>query len=344
MSKRLILPVLGILGLLIGAYTGYWLWLAAQVERAVADWTGRQEARGWTVAGLNPEVRGYPTAVRLDGTRLRLEGPDGTMWQAADWALAAAPWSPRTLDVTAAGQRVRIPAPVGAAGGLGAVDGSSRAMDMTVQVDLSGQITGVEGTLAAIDLTLPGQPQVRIAETAVFGEFPHSGRMDEDPARLELQLREVALDPAPFPDVSDTAERWSLSLHVPAPVPGSLTAPALSRWQAAGGGVVVESIEAVWSSLEFSGEGRLSLTPALQPRGQIDTRTRGWDIVLDALVDTGVLNEQQAGFNRLGLSLFSSRAEDGTQVLELPLILSEGWLSLGPLRLAPLPEIEWPER
>src|SRR5690606_17747252 len=124
------------------------------------------------------------------------------------------------------------------------------------------------------------------------------------------------------------------------PLPADLTADALTAWRAAGGAVVLHQGALLWGPLAAELTGRLTLDAALRPQGSLSARIHGYDAAIDILVRSGRIPAGNAAPLKLLARLLAARSGDGAT--EVPVRLEDGWLSVGPIRIAPLPALAAP--
>lgn len=91
--KGLFLPFL-LVGLALAAWTGWWFYLAHQVETRLADRTRALNGAGWAVAHAPVSVSGWPFRARLDVRDLSLTAPSGHAVEIPRLLVEAAAWEP----------------------------------------------------------------------------------------------------------------------------------------------------------------------------------------------------------------------------------------------------------
>jgi len=110
-----------------------------------------------------------------------------------------------------------------------------------------------------------------------------------------------------------------------------------------GGFVEIKEIQLNWGQVELKGAGNLRLDGALQPVLRLDTRMRGWDALIDALVIQGQLKFTEALLAKGALALLAKPADDGgPPALRVPISVRDGnRVYLGPVRIWRLPQVQW---
>jgi hypothetical protein len=115
---------------------------------------------------------------------------------------------------------------------------------------------------------------------------------------------------------------------------------ALLRWRDAGGVLDIAVLEAEYGPLTLAGSGTLALDAAGQPVGAFATRTSGLFGAIDRLHAGGYMSQGEALVAKLALNLLAG-TPDRQAPLPLPLTLQDRVLSVGPVALMTLPEIDW---
>ncbi len=79
------------------AYTGFWVYGASHVTRAVEQWVAERRAQGFTVQYVAGETTGYPLSIRLELGNPILVG-SAWDWQGENLVITAKPWRPGNDD------------------------------------------------------------------------------------------------------------------------------------------------------------------------------------------------------------------------------------------------------
>lgn len=333
----LLLAALAVVGLAHGAA---WLWAVREVEKGYAAWLDGMRAEGWSVAAGAPRRGGWPFAARLTVPGLRVAGggtrsSEGMAWQAERVVLDVAFSRPRLLRVRPQGaQSLRFadvpPLPL-------------QAERFEVDVPLDGRGTV---DVRADDLRV-GLPWGELAATRLLARVV--------PLAVSVDASGVGLLPAPLgeangpphraPDPAVERVRFDATLTLPVP-PGASPARRAAAWQAAGGRVRVEGLDARWSApwgaLGVTGEGTAWLDAALQPVAQARLRLSDYAAALDALVSSGALAPGAATAAKAVLGLMAEPGPGGPSV-QVPLRLESGVIGMGRMPLLRLPALGWPD-
>src|ERR1700722_11849654 len=92
--RRIYLPLLVLLLLLAGVYTGYWFYFAQRLRDELGPWADARRAQGYDLAWQAASVEGFPLAFRLHFTAavLHANRPCAYDVSAPDIIASAAPW------------------------------------------------------------------------------------------------------------------------------------------------------------------------------------------------------------------------------------------------------------
>ncbi len=346
---------------------GLWagVWYAGQVLIAgmVEDALTGQARRGVTITLDDVAVTGAPDRWRIGPTAatVSVPGPDAVDLTARGLVLEAALLDPLRVVGAADGVVVELPpalpivarpylsvAGVDIEAGL-TLDGLPRFADVQGRDVVLGEDTVRIARAATVRLQVrraAAEGGERAADGTAARAAPAGGpggaagwgevlSIAGEVTRLTLPAG-LAL---PFgPEVQEVA----VLADLPPPWPAAATAPALARWQAAGGTLEIRQARLVWDDFRLTLSGALGLDPTLQPEGTLQARIAGVDRVLDWMVETGQVTETHIRAVRFGLQLISRMGEDGRRIVVAPLAIGQGQIRLGPLVIAELPPVVWP--
>jgi hypothetical protein len=105
--------------------------------------------------------------------------------------------------------------------------------------------------------------------------------------------------------------------------------------------VELTQFNANWeAATTVSGDGTVALDQRLQPVGAFSAVVRGYDEAVDAAVARGLMTPAQGTAVKVWLNARAEKDERGLKV-KLPLTIQDGFLSMGPVKLAQVPRIVW---
>ncbi|WP_374655349.1 DUF2125 domain-containing protein [Dongia sp.] len=116
---------------------------------------------------------------------------------------------------------------------------------------------------------------------------------------------------------------------------------ALAGWANAGGVLELKSFNFAQAPLAAAGEGTLALDEALQPLGALTLRAHGVAETVALLQQDGLLDARNAKTALLMVNGLAKPDEAGKALVKISLSLQEGFVWVGPIKLAPLPRLNW---
>ena len=341
MRKRWIIGGIALLIALGTAYTGYWFWLAQTFQQNLALWVDQQRAMGYRISYAPGEPGGYPLSIHIALSRVVIDSPPGQLpWRldSASKILNIAPWAPLSLRIIDGDE----PAACNlrwAAGG--------RNFGMSIDgMDLRVRLT-TEGNLPAIRLS-GKSAAVTEEDRQIASLIQPSGRIDflpaqsdtESSAQFQLSAHGADFAPPSDPTVVETSDLL-VAGQVKGPVPLAPLPAALAAWSSAGGHVELTQFNANWEAVTtVSGDGTVALDQRLQPVGAFSAVVRGYNEAVDAPVTRGVMTSSGGIAVKLWLNARAEKDERGFKV-KLPLTIQDGFVSMGPIKLAQVPRIAW---
>jgi hypothetical protein len=126
----------------------------------------------------------------------------------------------------------------------------------------------------------------------------------------------------------------------PVPMAPDLGA-ALAGWANAGGVLELKAFAFAQAPLDAAGEGTLALDEALQPFGALTVRAHGVAETVDILEQDGLLDARSAKTAKIMVQGLAKTDDSGRPRVDLSLSLQQGYLWLGPLKLARLPRLSF---
>jgi len=339
---RLALAILLPLLLLAGGYTIWWLTAAAEFRAGTIAWIEQRRAEGVPVAYADVSRHGFPfrLGVRID--RPRLGDPAGTGWAltAARAKLTTPLTGERTLRLAISGD-LEVFAP--AAPGRQRWSGRARQFSLDL-AHPEGWMPN--GRLAVRDLILRsegadddlaiGRADVLSAGDPAAATAPDVSTWSVDLAAYDLRLPK-SLTQACGRDVS----RLAVAARVfgglePRPWPATL-----ARWRDGGGVIEAQRAAVVCGPLIIDGEGTFALDDRGQPMGAMSTRIQGYEPALDRLAAANAIDGHTAAAAKILLRALARSNAEGASTLSAPLTLQDRSISLGPVTLLRVPQVDW---
>ena len=331
--------------LLVGAvaYGVYWHHVAGELEAGIADWATQQRAAGSDIAFESDPISGFPVAFRTEfrAVALTTHSADGALSVAGERLRAEMrPWNLHLIHV-ASDQAVTATL----------MDGGSQQQLLlrlgkgTLDIALhgSGQLKTI--TLAAAGADAETPQGVLTVETVLASiELPAVAPADYHQPQLgfDLALGALRLPPGQRVVTEGVIERAAATGAVMGPVPYATSLPdALAGWARRGGILELTSFAFAQAPLGLTGAGTISLDEDLQPVGALTIQAQGLTDTITLLERDGMIDAQAAKTAGMMAKGLAKPDEAGHQVVSISLSLQQGYLWLGPVKLARLPALRW---
>lgn len=308
-------------------YSGYWFVGARGAEKAAHLAVEEAAARGISVAWDDLAVAGFPNRFDLTMTGPRVLAEQHQLRWSGDFAqvfsLSYAPWRliaalPPEQHIGFRGQDIelgttRMQASLYMKPGLALLldDFKGVAEGVSLRSD-----RGWSASFRSLNLSLvAGEGNTATAALRL-------GDLRPDPAVIATLTR-VGL-----PELIERVDVLA-DLVLTAPVAMRAARPEVLE-------VMVREARFLWGPLKVSGTGSLRAGPVGRAEGEIRLRIEGWSEGLAALEAAGVIPPRfQAGLRSIVTGLAERSSEPG--VLELPLVMLNGRMMLGPVPLGDAP-------
>lgn len=339
MSRRTpLLVATGIAGL-AAIYIGYWFLLAHIMRQDIDNWSASQRAAGYSISLGEPQIDGFPFAVRARMAAPAVLAPGGLWhWRGPDLYLSIRPWAPLEWQFAAPGHhRVDM---AGDSPRWDELDADALTLGLAIGFD--GQVHRATLDLTGISLLDSRLGRSGIAAGKLDARLPWPPPGDPTKSALDLDLDAAGID-IPDSQTSPLGQRVD-SAHaviqvMAAPPPEASPRQTLLAWQNAGGAIELREGRLAWGPLEMAGDSTITLDQNLQPVAAGTVYVAGLKETLDAFVAAGMLQEGPA---KLARFMFSALAQGGRKPhVKLPLTLQDGFLYMGPIKLAPVPPVDW---
>jgi hypothetical protein len=335
-GRRRRLMTLGVLlAAALGAYAGWWFWLAAEVRGHVDGWVAAMRDAGRNAGYATMSVSGFPGLLKID-----IDGIDiadaGAGWSVHLPRLNAemAPWRITSLQGAFTGPLQVLQTKGGFAGRYrvtAAANGFSvsqekggRLRAQFEDVRASHEETGRTLGIGALSLGL------RRGSLPVYGQ-------------LVVDARDADLPPDLHSAFGGHVAHFRMTAEASGAVPPTgITPAALGVWTRDGGALDIRALEIAHGVLGLKGEGTLALDQNLQPIGAFTARISGFNAAVDTLVDAGIARREDGALAKIVLGVLAkSPPGGGPKEVSLPLTLQDRQLSVGPIALIRLREIHW---
>jgi hypothetical protein len=323
----------------VALYSAIWLVFAHQARRQVDAYVARERERGMNLSFGSEATGGFPFRLEVRFKDIAADGlphvahghlaaPTAVAW-ARPWQIDAwrftLPDGVKIDDLQGAITLDRLSGSAAPVLGPGATPGGELANLRVENVSIASGDRVTRMAAAALELRLP----------------PTAPQAHEEPLfSVTLEARRITL-PGGVAPLGPQVDHLKLDATWRGPLPPGKFTDALAAWRDDGGTIEMQSIDLGWGPLTLLADGTLTLDKAMQPLGAFNARIMGYDAILDALVASGAIRENDAALARMGLSMMAQRGGNGTPQLKTPVSIQENAVFLGPARLVKFGRIDW---
>lgn len=336
-----------IIGSLVGvsvigaAFAGGSLWAARLFEDNFASTIDFWRSQGLRIDFDTEAARGTLLELRKPLNDLEVTLPSGSdVWsiRAERQTLQIEPWRPFRLDIalhrdssteiasTVSEQRLK----------LDQHDGHIR-----LELASDGQLSGIStwAVIAMINGNFGGAMIRELTADVAFDGVQNETTRHRSVV-FATSLTDVTLDLHQQPLLGDRLTRLIVEGYVLGGFPGADPRQAAATWRDAGGTIELERMVANWGPLALTADGTLALDGNLQPIGAFTATVRGYNETVDAVVDAGLMTPAQGTATKLWLNA-KAEGDAGDTKVKLPITIQDGFVTMGPVKLAQLPPIQW---
>lgn len=344
---RTLIPVVSaiVIVAVLGGYTAWWFTLAGQVEDGVARWAAERRAEGWTVKHEPIARGGFPLSLDLAMPEPELARGSELAWKGTVLTASAKPWAIQDVTLGFPGaHKLTLP-----------LDGRARPLDATLEtgrLDLryDGRGRAEAGALDMKGLTARFSDNgEQVTAAAIRGVAKrHAGAAPQGNTlavsmETDTRIENLRLPPRLAGLLGTDVALLALLANVVGPMPPAASAAAMAAWRDAGGYLEVKEFQLTYGRLQIQAAGNVRLDAQLQPVVQLDSKVRGADALVDALVQDRQLTFAEGLLGKAGLMALSRQDETGgPPYLRLAITVRDGnRIYLGPVRVGRLPTLQW---
>ncbi|WP_120497826.1 DUF2125 domain-containing protein [Kiloniella sp. EL199] len=336
-AKKLIISGLVLCILFVCFSVAFWFWAANQMETSLNRWSEKQQSRGFEISHGPLSTSGFPFLVRAELEEPRIKSPEGWYWQTSRLKAEATPWSPLSMEVDLSEEHIIDGLP----NNHPAITIKSDQAKSTVQLTLEGELLNARLqadklvvireshhplTITTLDTTLgplkPASTVNPLQEFNILIKAQDINHPELDKTPLEGPITQLNLDGTLY-----------------GAVPKAKLKKALHIWRDTGGFLSLHDMSLRWGPLLMDARGKITIDNLLRPSGNLDSRIEGAGAVVKKLEKTGLINKGQSFGIKLSLAALGKTNERGRHEINVPLIMKDGWLSIGPVTLLRLPPI-----
>ena len=325
---RVLLWAVLALGFLWG---GYWFVGSAALEKHAEQWFVAQNAAGHVAEKSSLSVQGFPSRFDLTVNDLHLADPvSGFGWRAPFVQVFSMTWKPWHLIAALPHQQSFI----------------------TPDQDIGLTSSNLRGSLELVPLAL-NQFRIEGADLAATSSkgwqlkaksmllATRQSPEAEHGHEVNLALQAVIPDPALMTALSGQSDLPGVIETAGFDLVAGFSAPLDRHAGAARPDVTslqLNSADLRWGDLVLQVTGSAKPDANGFAEGRFDIRLENWRKALAPAIALGLIKPEIRPTIERALELYAQQGADPT-VLELPLVLSAGRMSLGPLPLGPAPQM-----
>jgi hypothetical protein len=341
MNRRTLLSAAAAaVALLLAGYSAYWWLMAEKLQGGLDAWIAAEKQAGLTIEANRTPIGGYPFSFR---TTFRQPHVSGTLagqavdWQGKDVEAWIWPFSFRSLHLMTAGDhQVAI--------GAGKAEVHADALDVLLDFSARGEVSHVAVESGAATITGPDRRVVAFQSAQASFEAPATPpQSDRDPL-LQFSISATALRLPPNVQLLTTnaVDAVAVAGTVKGPIPQAPLKQALAAWRDQGGAIEVTSFSAAQAPLSVSGSATIALDADLQPIIASNLAAQGLGPTVDLLAQQKRVAANDVMKMKLFIAATEQDAPGGGKQVTSGLTIQNGFLSLGPFRIARVARIAWP--
>jgi hypothetical protein len=318
----------------------YWFVAADRLRAGLDQWAAQRRAEGYVIGYGQPLVGGFPFDIRVVLADPQVTAPNnGWSWHGTALQVETKLWNHRTAtfqlpgrhEFTHAGLAQPVVARADAAGGWAAIGHDGRVIEATLdctRLDVDfGQRLG-QATVGRVQLRIrprprqdnPSEPLPPLEASAVLRELILPAQMD---GPLGRQVPLLAAD-----------------ISIAGKLPQAISRAALVQWRDQSGTIELLDAKLRWGPLNLKGSGTVTIDEDMRPLGAATVELRGFNETVQRLVEAGTVRKQVGMTAQLVLGVLAKPAAPGGEpTLNVPLTAQNGFLSLGPVKLLPVPPL-----
>jgi hypothetical protein len=326
--------------LLFAGYSAYWWMVAGRLSTGLDAWIAAERQAGLAIDADRTPIGGYPFTFRATFRHPHVSGRLAGRpidWQGADVEAWLWPFGLRSLHLTTTGDHhVAI--------GTDQAAVHADELNVLLRFDLRGQVSSVAAESGAAAITLPGNRAVALqSASASFAAPATPPRSDRDPL-LQFSLSAAALKLPPDVQLLTAGPVDTLAVQgaVKGPMPPAPLRQALASWRDAGGIVEVSAFSAAQAPLSVAGSATIALDADLQPIIAANLAAKGLGPTVDLLAQQKRIAGNDVMKAKLFIAATEQNAPDGGKQVTSGLTIQNGFLYLGPFKVARMARIDWP--
>lgn len=337
--RRLWLGLASLLLLTTAGIAAFWWYGADRYEAMIDDWVAARRAEGYRIDAPERRIAGFPLRWEARFPNFAIAAPaiDGAAprwaWQGHAVTIA---WS--LFDRNA----VRI-----LNSGTSSVDLQVDGSKLAILIDSDGtevrlagaphEMQHVGAKAERLSLSMNGLDASAQALSFDIG-FDSAAPADHTivAGTASLDAKQLVMTVPGRPDPSFTLSGTIAASLMGKPPPGPLP-QSIASWRDEGGTIELSDVDVISGGVAVKGSGTVSLDGEMRPIGAGTANFRGIDQALERLIAGGQMSARDLPLAKLAFNaLAKPDAKTGALTLTLPVTAENGFLFIGPIKVAPL--------
>ena len=326
--------MLWVIGIVAAAWCGYWLVVSSSIENGAEDWFADRRAEGWQAEYSSLNTRGFPYRFDTLLEDVALADPGtGVVWSAPEFEVVALAYRPNHIialfppeqtlrspfeTLTITNDDMRASARLGGTR-LELLESTAEMSGVKASSTQGWEVTLESGLLA----TRARGPQANTYD--IF--FDASNLRPSDALRLGID---------PQGRLPDTFETLKLDARAGFDAPWDRFAVERGRPQPTR--IEINEFDARWGQLELRAVGDFDVDPDGTPKGAVTVKATNWREIVSIGEALGTIPSGMVPTITRGLELLASMSGPANTI-DVTLNFQNGFLSVGPLPLGPMPKL-----
>jgi Uncharacterized protein conserved in bacteria (DUF2125) len=328
------------IALLFAGYSAYWWMMASRLETGLDAWIAAEAAAGVTIAADRTPVGGYPFSFHATFQHPHVSGTLGRQlidWRGADVAAWLWPFDLHALHLTTDGDHHLA---------IGAAQTTihTETLGALLHFDAHGQVARVSVDSGPATIAFPDGRSMAFQSATGSFETPQSApQSDQDPLlHFSISAAAVTLPADVRVLTASPVDALSVEGTIKGPFPRGLLKAALAGWRDQGGVVEITAFSAAQAPLSVSGSATIVLDPDLQPIIAANVAAKGLSPAADLLAQQKRIGANDVLKLKLFIAATEQKAPDGGKQVTSGITIQNGFLYLGPFKVARVARIDWP--
>ncbi|MFD2204434.1 DUF2125 domain-containing protein [Kiloniella antarctica] len=337
LGQKLLFLGTGSLTILVTFAVAYWFWAAHQMETGLTHWVEKQRTRGFEITHGTLSLDGFPFVVRAILEKPRIVSPDGWWWQTQSLSAEATPWSPLSMQLDLSKDHLIDGLPHNQP----SINIVSNLAKSTAQISLEGELLNARLQADGLIITRESHHPLSITtlDTTLGPLRPATAESPLQEFNILIKAQDINHPELKKTPLGGPISQLNLDGTLYGIVPKDKIRKSLHIWRDTGGFLALHDASMRWGPLLIDARGKVALDNRLRPLGKLESRIEGADEVVSQLEKNGLINKGQSFGIKLSLAALGRTNSRGRHEIEAPLVMRDGWLSVGPITLFKLPPL-----